>query len=43
MQLSAEELEERSSDNLPHPIIALIPIAAIILCFNALKLPWKPP
>lgn len=39
MQLSAEELEERSSDNLPHPIIALIPIAAIILCFNALKLP----
>lgn len=39
MQLSAEELEERSSDNLPHPIIAMIPIVAIILCFNALKLP----
>ena len=39
MQLATEELEERSSDNLPHPIIALIPIAAIILCFNALKLP----
>ncbi|MGN1230277.1 MAG: GntP family permease [Anaerotignum sp.] len=39
MQLSPEELEERSSDNLPHPIIALIPIAAIILCFNALHMP----
>ena len=39
MQLSAEELEERSSDNLPHPISAMIPIVAIILCFNALKLP----
>ena len=39
MQLAPEELEERASENLPHPVIALIPIAAIILCFNVAKLP----
>lgn len=39
MQLASEELEERASENLPHPLIALIPIAAIILCFNVAKLP----
>ena len=39
MQLAPEELEERTSENLPHPIIALIPIAAIIICFNVVKLP----
>ena len=38
-QLAPEELEERTSENLPHPIIALIPIAAIIICFNVVKLP----
>lgn len=38
-QLSPEELEERTSENLPHPITALIPIAAIIICFNVVKLP----
>ena len=41
MQLAPEELEERTSENLPHPIIALIPIAAIIICFNVVKLPVK--
>lgn len=39
MQLAPEELEERTSENLPHPIIALIPIAAIIICFNVVHLP----
>lgn len=38
-QLALEELEERTSENLPHSIIALIPIAAIILCFNVANLP----
>lgn len=39
MQLSAEELSERPSENLPHPLIAFIPIVSIIFCFNILKLP----
>lgn len=38
MQLSAEELEEHPAEDLPHIVVALIPIVAIFLCFNGLHL-----
>ncbi|MBR6542937.1 MAG: GntP family permease [Anaerotignum sp.] len=41
MQLAPEELEERPAEDLPHIIVALIPITAIFVCFNGLKLPME--
>lgn len=38
MQLSPEELEEHPAEDLPHIAVALLPIAAIFLCFNGLHL-----
>ena len=37
-QLSAEELAAYPAEDLPHPFLALIPIGAIIFCFNGLGL-----
>ena len=37
-QLSAEELAAYPAEDLPHPLLALIPIGTIIFCFNGLGL-----
>lgn len=39
MQLSAEELEEHPAEDLPHIVVALLPIMVIFLCFNGFHLP----
>ena len=38
-QLDPEELQEGEAHDLPKPIIAFIPIIAILVCFNILRLP----
>ncbi|MGE4213311.1 MAG: GntP family permease [Anaerotignaceae bacterium] len=38
-QLDPEELDEGEEKDLPHPVIAFIPIAVILICFNAFKIP----
>lgn len=39
MQLSVEELEEHPAEDLPHILVALLPIGVIFACFNGLHLP----
>lgn len=38
-QLTPEEMSADTSKDLPHWLLAIIPIAAILMCFNVLKLP----
>jgi len=41
MQLLPEEMEEHPAEDLPHILVALIPIGAIFVCFNGLHLPME--
>ncbi|WP_163468907.1 GntP family permease [Fusobacterium sp. IOR10] len=38
-QLTDEEIKENGSDDLPHPLIAFLPIVTILVSFNLIKLP----
>lgn len=38
-QLDPEELDEGEEKDLPHPVIAFIPIIVILVCFNAFRIP----